>query len=116
MALLLAAIGLYGVMSYAVSQSTRELGLRMALGADASNLLRLVLSRGLALTAGGVALGAAVALGLTRLLGSLLYKVSPHDPLAFGSAFVVMTITALAASFLPAWRASRTDPVRALRE
>src|ERR1700674_4190073 len=116
LALLLAAIGLYGVMSYAVSQSTRELGLRMALGADASNLLRLVLSRGLALTAGGVALGAAVALGLTRLLGSLLYKVSPHDPLAFGSAFVVMTITALAASFLPAWRASRTDPVRALRE
>src|SRR6202521_295233 len=116
LALLLAAIGLYGVMSYAVSHSTRELGLRMALGADASNLLRLVLSRGLALTAGGVALGAAVALGLTRLLGSLLYKVSPHDPLAFGSAFVVMTITALAASFLPAWRASRTDPVRALRE
>jgi ABC-type antimicrobial peptide transport system permease subunit len=73
LALLLAAIGLYGVMSYAVSQSTRELGLRMALGAGASNLLRLVLSRGLALTAGGVALGAAVALGLTRLLGNLLF-------------------------------------------
>jgi len=116
LALLLAAIGLYGVMSYAVSQSTRELGLRMALGAGASNLLKLVLSRGLALTAGGVALGGAVALGLTRLLGSLLYKVSPRDPLAFGSAFVVMTITALAASFLPAWRATRTDPVRALRD
>jgi predicted permease len=116
LALLLAAIGLYGVMSYAVSQSTRELGLRMALGAGASNLLRLVLSRGLALTAGGVALGAAVALGLTRLLGSLLYKVSPRDPLAFGSAFVVMTIAALAACFLPAWRATRTDPARALRD
>jgi macrolide transport system ATP-binding/permease protein len=115
LALLLAAIGLYGVMSYAVSQSTRELGLRMALGAGASNLLRLVLSRGLALTAGGVALGGAVALGLTRLLGNLLYKVSPRDPLAFGSAFAVMTITALAASFLPAWRATRTDPARALR-
>src|SRR6266403_312048 len=84
LALLLAAIGLYGVMSYAVSQSTRELGLRMALGATPSNLLRLVMSRGLALTAGGVLLGAAVALGLTRLLGNLLYKVSPRDPLAFG--------------------------------
>jgi predicted permease len=115
LALLLATIGLYGVMSYAVSQSTRELGLRMALGANASNLLRLVMSRGLALTAGGVALGAAVALGLTRLLGNLLYKVSPRDPWAFGSAFTVMTIAALAACFLPAWRATRTDPARALR-
>jgi macrolide transport system ATP-binding/permease protein len=116
LALLLATIGLYGVMSYAVSQSTRELGLRMALGAGASSLLRLVLSRGLALTAGGVLLGATVALGLTRLLGNLLYKVSPRDPLAFGSALVVMTIAALAACFLPAWRATRTDPARALRE
>jgi macrolide transport system ATP-binding/permease protein len=116
LALLLAAIGLYGVMSYAVSQSTRELGLRMALGAGASSLLRLVMSRGLALTAGGVALGAAAALGLTRLLGNLLYKVSPRDPLAFGSAFVVMTIASLAACFLPAWRATRTDPARALRD
>jgi predicted permease len=115
LALALAAIGLYGVMSYAVSQSTRELGLRMALGAGTSNLLRLVISRGMALTAGGVALGAAVALGLTRLLGNLLYKVSPRDPLAFGSAFAVMTIAALVACFLPAWRAARTDPVRALR-
>jgi predicted permease len=116
LALLLSAIGLYGVMSYAVSQSTRELGLRMALGADASNLLRLVLSRGLTLMGGGVLLGAAVALGLTRLLGNLLYKVSPRDPLAFGSAFVVMTLAALAACFLPAWRATRTDPARILRD
>jgi macrolide transport system ATP-binding/permease protein len=116
LALLLATIGLYGVMSYAVSQSTRELGLRMALGADATNLLRLVFSRGLALTAAGVALGAAVALGMTRLLGNLLYKVSPRDPLAFGSALAVMTTAALAACFLPAWRAARTDPARALRD
>jgi len=116
LALLLAAIGLYGVMSYAVSQSTRELGLRMALGADASNLLRLVMSRGLALTAGGVLLGAAVALALTRLLGNLLYNVSPRDPLAFGSALAVMAIASLAACFLPAWRATRTDPARALRD
>ncbi len=114
-ALLLAAIGLYGVISYSVSQSTRELGLRMALGADASDLLTLVISHGLALTAAGVALGVAVALGLTRLLGYLLYGVSPRDPLAFGSAFVVMAIASLAACFWPAWRATRTDPVRALR-
>jgi predicted permease len=116
LALLLAAIGLYGVMSYAVSQSTRELGLRMALGAGTPNLLRLVMSRGLALTAGGVLLGAAAALGLTRLLGNLLYKVSPRDPLAFGSALLVMTIVSLAACFLPAWRATRTDPARVLRD
>jgi len=115
LALLLAAIGLYGVMSYTVSQSTRELGLRMALGAGASNLLRQVLSRGLALTAGGVLLGAVVALALTRLLGNLLYKVSPRDPLAFGSALVVMAVAAVTACFLPAWRATRTDPARALR-
>src|SRR2546426_261561 len=116
LALLLAAIGLYADMSYAVSQSTRELGLRMALGAGTSNLLRLVMSRGLTLTAGGVLLGAAAALGLTRLLGNLLYKVSPRDPLAFGWALVVMTVVSLAACFLPAWRATRTDPARALRD
>ncbi len=116
LALLLAAIGLYGVMSYTVSQRTRELGLRMALGASTSNLLGFVLSHGLALTAGGVVLGAAAALSLTRLMGNLLYNVSPRDPLAFGSAFVVMAIAALAACFLPAFRAARTDPVRALRQ
>jgi predicted permease len=116
LALLLAAIGLYGVMSYAVSQSTRELGLRMALGAGASNVLRLVMSRGLTLTAAGVALGGVVALVLTRLLGNLLYKVSPRDPLAFASAFAVMGVASLAACLLPAWRATRTDSARALRD
>jgi macrolide transport system ATP-binding/permease protein len=116
LALLLAAIGLYGVMSYAVSESRRELGLRMALGAEASNLWRLVMSRGLALTAGGVALGAAAALGMTRLLGNYLFRVSPRDPLAFGAAFAVMSIASLAACFLPAWRATRTDPARVLRD
>jgi predicted permease len=116
LALLLAAIGLYGVMSYAVSQSKRELGLRMALGAEASDLVRRVMSQGLALTAGGLVLGAAAALALTRLTVGLLYKVSPRDPLAFGSAFVVMTIASLAACLSPAWRATRTDPGRALRD
>ena len=115
LALFLAAIGLYGVMSYAVSQSRRELGLRMALGAGTSNLLRLVLSRGLALTGAGVLLGAATALLLTRLLGNLLYKVSPRDPVAFGCAFAVMALVSVAACLLPAWRAARTDPMRALR-
>ena len=115
LALLLAAVGLYGVMSYSVAQSKRELGLRMALGADAASLLRLVISRGLRLTAGGVLFGAAAALALTRLLGQLLYKVSPHDPFVFGSAFAVMITTAITACLLPAWRASRTDPARVLR-
>ena len=84
LALLLAAVGLYGVMSYAVAQSIRELGLRMALGAGAANLFRLVISRGLRLTAVGVLCGATAGLALTRLFGKLLYNVSPHDPLAFG--------------------------------
>jgi macrolide transport system ATP-binding/permease protein len=116
LALLLAVIGLYGVMAYAVSQSTRELGLRMALGAGASNLVRLVLSRGLALMAGGVLLGAVVAVASTRLMGNLLYHVSPRDPRAFGAAFAVMTVATLAACFIPAWRATRTDPAEALRD
>ena len=116
LALLLAAIGLYGVMSYAVSQSTRELGLRMALGAGASDLLRLVFSRGLTLAASGVLLGAVAALGLMRLLGNLLFKVSPRDPLAFGSAFALLMLVSMAACFLPAWRASRVDPMAALRQ
>jgi predicted permease len=115
LALLLAAIGLYGVMASTVSQTTRELALRMALGAGAADLLRLVLAKGLALTAGGVVLGAAAALELTRLMGYLLYKVSPRDPLAFGSAFVVITVASLLACVVPAWRATRTDPLRALR-
>ena len=115
LALLLASIGLYGVMSCTVSQSTRELGLRMALGADASNVLRLVLSRGLLLTTTGIIIGIALALLLTRLLGNLLYQVSPRDPLAFAASFALMALASTAACFLPALRATRTDPIRALR-
>jgi ABC-type antimicrobial peptide transport system permease subunit len=116
LALLLAAIGLYGVMSYAVSQSKRELALRMALGAGASNLLRFVMSKGLMLMSAGVVLGAVVAVSLTRLLGSMLFQVSPRDPIVFGAAFAVMTIVSLSATFLPAWRAARTDPAQVLRD
>ena len=116
LALLLAAVGLYGVMSYAVSQSTKELGLRMALGARQSHLLKLVFSHGLVLTGIGIVLGGISALLLTRLFTTVLYKVSPRDPLAFGLAFVVMTTASIAACFFPAWRATRTDPVRALRD
>jgi predicted permease len=116
LALLLATIGLYSVMAYTVSQSTRELGLRMALGAEASHLFRLVASRALMLTGIGVVIGTGTALALTRLIGSLLYKVKPHDLPAFGSAFVVITAASLAACLLPAWRAMRIDPARALRD
>ena len=116
LALLLGAVGLYGVMSYSVSQRKRELGLRMALGARASDLLRSVIAEGLLLTGVGVALGAGAALLLTRLLGDLLYRTSPRDPRAFEIAVVVIALVSLAASLVPAWRASRTDPVRALRD
>lgn len=116
LAVLLAAVGLYGVMSYAVSQSTRELAVRMALGARTADLLRIVLSQGLLLTGAGVIVGTVIALAGTRLLGYLLYKVSPRDPLAFASALAIMILASLAACLLPAWRATRTDPVRALRE
>src|SRR5215475_9104845 len=116
LALALATVGLYGVMSYAVSQSARELGLRMALGAGATDLLRLVVARGLRLTARGLLLGLGAALGLTRLMGDLLYQVSPRDPLTFSAAFVVLLIASLAACFAPAWRATRIDPVCALKD
>ncbi|HET7442535.1 MAG TPA: ABC transporter permease [Terriglobales bacterium] len=116
LALLLAAVGLYAVMSYAVSQSTRELGLRMALGASPADVLRLILSHGFTLTAAGLVLGAVSAFALTRLMGKLLFTTSPHDPVAFLAGFVVMMLVALPACVVPACRASRTDPLRALRE
>jgi predicted permease len=116
MALFLAAIGLYAVISYSVSQSTREFGVRIALGADAGDVLRLIFSQGLRLTTIGLIIGTVAALLLTRLMENLLYKVSPRDPLAFASAFVIMTVVALVACFLPAWRATRIDPAQALRD
>ncbi len=114
-ALLLAAVGLYGVMASMVSQSARELALRRALGADTGALLRLVMARGLTLTAAGIIVGVIAALQLTRLMGYLLYKVSPRDPLAFGAAFAVIATASLVACAVPAWRAARTDPIGVLR-
>jgi ABC-type antimicrobial peptide transport system permease subunit len=116
MALFLAAIGLYAVMSYTVSQGTRELGLRMALGAGVKDLLRLVMSRGLRLTAAGIVIGIVAAVMLTRLMADLLYKVSPRDPIVFGTAFIILIVVAFIACFVPAWRATRIDPVEALHE
>jgi putative ABC transport system permease protein len=87
----------------------------MALGANVRDVLRLVVSRGLRLTIAGVVIGAAAALLLTRLMGNLLYKVSPRDPIAFGAALIILIAVALVACFLPAWRAARIDPARALR-
>jgi ABC-type antimicrobial peptide transport system permease subunit len=87
----------------------------MALGAGTSDLLRLVLSKGLMLTAGGIAIGGLTAFQVTRLMGYLLYQVSPRDPLAFGSALAVIGVASLTACVVPAWRATRTDPLHALR-
>ena len=118
MALSLAAVGLYGVMSYSVSQSKREIGLRMALGAGALHLFRVVMSHGLALSFGGIVLGSISAFALTRFIaiGSLLYEVNPLDPGAFVLASLVMILISVAACLLPAWKASRTNPVQALRD
>jgi predicted permease len=114
-ALLLAAIGLYGVIAYVVSQSRRELSLRLAIGASPGALMRLVLGNGLRLALIGSVAGASVSLLTTRLLGDLLFRVDPRDPLTISVAFGVMMAVAVAASFIPARRAARTDPAAALR-
>jgi predicted permease len=115
LALALAAIGLFGVMSYAVSQRTREIGVRMALGAGAKDIFKLVIGRGLLLTSIGVGVGLALALVGTRLLSSLLYSVSAIDPLAFVGVTLLLVAVAFLACFFPARRAMKTDPMVALR-
>jgi putative ABC transport system permease protein len=115
LALVLSATGVYGVISYAVAQRTREIGVRAALGASPRDVLRLVLRGGMRLTAIGLAIGAATALAVTRLLGSLVFGMSPHDPLTLGASAVLLTVVALLACYLPARRAARLDPLVALR-
>jgi predicted permease len=115
MALSLAAIGIYGLVSYTVEQRIREIGIRVALGAAHGQVLRMVVLQGAKLAAIGVAVGLVVAFGVTRVLASLLYGVKPADPLTFAGAALAIGAVAVAASYLPAWRAARVDPVRALR-
>ncbi len=114
-ALVLAALGIFGLMSYAVAQRTHEVGVRMALGASGSNVLREVLGEGMRVVAAGVAVGVVGSLAVTRFLRSLLFEVAPTDPVSFAAAVLLLTAVALAAAYLPARRAARVDPMVALR-
>jgi putative ABC transport system permease protein len=114
-ALILSAAGLYGVISYLVAQRTREIGMRMALGAQTRDVLRLVMGQGAGLTAAGIVLGLLGALAATRVLENLLYGVSARDPLTFASIAALLALVALAATWLPARRASQVDPIVAIR-
>jgi ABC-type antimicrobial peptide transport system permease subunit len=115
LALLLSSIGIYGVISYLVSQRTREFGIRIALGAQRRDILRMVLGHGANMALIGVALGLLGALGLTRLMSGLLFGISATDPITFLVVACLLTLVALAACYIPARRATRVDPIVALR-
>jgi ABC-type antimicrobial peptide transport system permease subunit len=115
MALVLGIVGIYGVIAYAVSQRRREIGIRLALGAQQGELKRMFVLSGLALAGTGVAIGLAAAIGLTRLMKSLLFGISPLDPLTYVAAPVVLVAATILASYLPARRAAAVDPVETLR-
>jgi ABC-type antimicrobial peptide transport system permease subunit len=115
LALAVAATGLYGVLSYNVSERRREIGIRAALGATRGRLMRLVLRQGLGFTLAGLALGLLAAAATSRLLSTLLFGVTPFDSVAFAVAPAVLIVVALAACLVPAWRAAATDPAVALR-
>lgn len=115
MALLIASVELYGVAAYAVADRLREIGVRMALGAAPREILRTFLAGGLKLALLGVAIGLAAALAVARLMSSVLPGVQPSDPVAYAGVILVVTAIALAATYLPARRAARVDPIEALR-
>jgi ABC-type antimicrobial peptide transport system permease subunit len=115
LATLLAVIGLYGVMAYTVAQRTREVGIRMALGAAQGNVIWMVMREVLLLVTMGVALGVVFSLALTRVVESQLFGLTPHDPRTLVLATVALGSVACAAGYIPAWRASRLDPMKALR-
>lgn len=114
-AMLLASIGLYSVVAYSVSQRSREIGLRMALGASAARVLRQVVVGGMRWTIAGIVIGVVVAVGLSQLLRSVLFEVSPTDPLTFVAIPASLLMVALLACLIPARRATKIDPMRALR-
>jgi putative ABC transport system permease protein len=114
-ALALAAVGIYGVLAYLVSQRTQEIGIRLAIGADRSQVLGMILRQGMTLAIGGIAVGIAAAFVLTRLMQSLLYEVTPTDPMTFFIVAAVLFVVSLVASYLPAWRATKVSPLMALR-
>ena len=114
-ALVLATMGIYGVVSYLVAQRTREIGIRMALGADGRDVLRRVIGRGALLAAAGALLGLAAALALTRLLSGMLYGISATDPVAFAAVVFLVAAAALLASYVPARQAARLAPAMTLR-
>ena len=115
-ALALAIVGVFGVLSYTVTQQAPEFGIRMALGASAQRVLWLVMGRGMVPVAVGVALGVGGALALSRFVGGLLFGVTPTDPVTLGAVTLVLVATAATAAYVPARRATRVDPVRVLRE